>query len=219
MVSSSHYKRDSFGSVTRELGAGGAVVRDTTTASRWARPLARHLAQREAAALEHVGHLEGVPALLAFDGRRLRREHIAGSAMPFAAPRSAAYFRDALRLLQRVHRCGVAHNDLAKEANWLCTPRGRAAIVDFQLAYISPRRTKLFRVLAREDLRHLLKHKRQYLPERLTRRERALLAAPALTTRIWRILVKPPYRWITRGVLGWSERVGPEERQRPPDAR
>ena len=40
----------------------------------------------------------------------------------------------ARRLLQRLHRGGLAHNDLAKEANWLVLDDGSPAIIDFQLA-------------------------------------------------------------------------------------
>src|SRR5690606_34464229 len=102
-----------------------------------------------------------------------------------------------------------------KEANWLCTPAGRAALVDFQAAVISRRRGRLFRALAREDLRHLLKHKRTYLPDRLTARQRALLAHRGPLATTWSVLVKPPYRSVTRVLLGWPERLGRHERQDP----
>ncbi len=77
-----------------------------------------------------------------------------------------------------------------------------------------PRRGRLFRLLAREDLRHMLKHKRYYASERLTARERAMLDSPAWTARFWRRVVKPVYHAVTRGLLGWPERAGAEERQR-----
>jgi hypothetical protein len=115
-------------------------------------------------------------------------------------------------LLRRLHRHGVVHNDLAKEANWLVTAAGDPAIVDFQIALSSRRRGPLFRRLAYEDLRHWLKHKRTYLPERLTRRQGAMLADPTLVTRAFRALVKPGYRFVTRRVLGWQDRDGPRER-------
>ena len=129
-----------------------------------------------------------------------------------ARPQSSAYFREALKLLRRLHRGGIVHNDLAKEPNWLCLPDGRPGIVDFQLAWVSTRRGRMFRALAREDLRHLMKHKRTYLPGGLTKRQRALLASPSGFTRVWRTLVKPPYLFFTRRILGWAEREGPAER-------
>jgi hypothetical protein len=113
-----------------------------------------------------------------------------------------------------LHRAGIAHNDLAKEANWLIAGGNACAIVDFQLATCSRARTASFRRRAYEDLRHLFKHKRTYHPLALTARQRRLLAQPTAATRLWRTLVKPVYLFVTRMVLGWSERAGPVERRR-----
>src|SRR3546814_17659449 len=73
--------------------------------------------------------------------------------------RSPMYYRDGLRLLARLHRRVIVHNDLAKEPNWLVCADGRPALVDFQIAWTRGRRGRLFRLLAREDLRHMLKHR------------------------------------------------------------
>lgn len=207
-------KIDSLGTV--EVGSdGGAtvVVRNTRAAGRWVRFLAARLARREADALAVLDGLEGTPRLIGFDGRTLRRTWLPGLPMHRGQPPSRQYFRRAQKLLFRMHRRGVAHNDLAKEANWIRMPGDRPGIVDFQLAVVSPRRGRWFRLLAREDLRHLLKHKRHYLPEALTARQRALLARPSLAARLWRLLFKPPYHFVTRRILGWPERDGAEERE------
>ena len=205
-------KHDGLGT-TRvvEHAAGVWIERDAGTARRGARWLARRLAAREAAALRLLAGTPGVPALLAFDGRVLRRSFVRGEPL-YVSPPTPRYFARALRVLRALHRAGIAHNDLAKEANWLRGPGDAAAIVDFQIAVRSRRRGALFRALALADLRHLLKHKRTYCPERLTARQRALLAAPGPLASLWRMLVKPPYRAVTRGVLGWRERAGPVER-------
>jgi hypothetical protein len=73
----------------------------------------------------------------------------------------------------------------------------------------------LFRWLAREDLRHLLKHKRHYHPATLSTRELAMLARPSLAARLWRRLVKPPYRFVTQHILRRPARRGPIERGVP----
>jgi serine/threonine protein kinase len=143
----------------------------------------------------------------------LRREWIEGRPMQLARPRNAEYFRAARALLARLHRRGVAHNDLAKEPNWLVTPTGMPALVDFQLALVSPRRGRVFRALAREDLRHLLKHKRSYCPERLTARERRILATPAAFSRVWMATAKPAYTFVTRRLFGWADREGAGDRR------
>ena len=103
--------------------------------------------------------------------------------------------------------------DLAKEANWLAFG-DVPGLVDFQLAVRSRRRGLWFRYLAHEDLRHLLKHKRTYLPGSLTARQRRMLATPPWPTLLWQSGWKPVYRAFTRHVLGWRDRVGPIERQR-----
>jgi RIO-like serine/threonine protein kinase len=207
-------KADSLGTISIVVENGVAtVVRDARAASGWARHIARLLAAREAAALLALEGLEGVPRLVRSHPGVVQRSYLAGEPLHKARPRSSLYFAEALKLLAAMHRRGVVHNDLAKEANWLCTPDGRPAIVDFQLAMLAKRRGKLFRCLAHDDIRHLLKHKRTYTPEALTARQRALLRQPSLLARAWRVLVKPPYLWITRSGLGWPERRGPTERQ------
>jgi len=206
-------KHDALGTVRLIDDGTPFIERDTLTARRGLRWLARYLARREAAALTALHGKAGVPRLLAFDGRVLRRSHLPGAPL-FAGTRpSPVYFSRALRLLRALHRAGIVHNDLAKEANWLCAPGDVPGIIDFQLAVRSQRRGKWFRYLAYEDLRHLLKHKRTYQPQRLTARQKAVLARPALATRLWRRLWKPAYRALTRRVLGWPERAGPIERQ------
>lgn len=206
-------KQDPLGAVVVvDAGGGRRIVRDTDAARPWLRFVARRLAAREAAALRALDGAPGFPRLLAFDGRRLERSFVEGLPMHAAQAPDARYFADALRLLRRLHCSGIAHNDLAKEANWIRAPDGRAGIVDFQLAVMTTRRGALFRLLAREDLRHLLKHKRHYVPAALTRRQRELLARPSWPARLWRDAVKPPYRFVTRRLLGWAERDGPTER-------
>ena len=76
----------------------------------------------------------------------------------------------------------------------------------------SPTRTARFRRRAYEDLRHLLKHKRTYQPQRLTARQRRVLARPTSGRGYGACSCKPAYRFVTRTVLGWPERSGPVER-------
>lgn len=209
-------KQDLFGTV-RLVRRDGAprVVRDVRAACCGLRWLARRLARREALALDRLAGMPGVPRLLSAQGDRIEREWLEGEPMQRARPHDPRYFRRALRLLRRLHRRNVAHNDLAKEPNWLVTPAGEPALVDFQLALCARRRGRLFRSLAHDDLRHLLKHKRTYLPERLTARERRILARPSLVARLWMAGVKPSYVFVTRRLLGWADREGAGDRQLP----
>jgi RIO-like serine/threonine protein kinase len=206
-------KSDALGTIRIVAAAEGPLVeRDTRTAHYAVRWLARRLAAREAAALAALEAVPRVPRLLELEGGVVRRTFVPGVALHLGPPSSRAYFASALRVLRAMHRAGVTHNDLAKEANWIVTPDGAAAIVDFQLARRSTSRDARFRRRAYSDLRHLLKHKRTYQPQWLTARQRRLLATPTLGTRVWRALVKPPYRFFTRTLLRWPERTGPHER-------
>ncbi|MCP4000122.1 MAG: serine/threonine protein kinase [Gammaproteobacteria bacterium] len=188
------------------------ICRNTDTASWWAGSIARYLAGHEAQALKVLHYLPGIPKLYNWNGRQLRREWLAGKPMHAAAPPNPIYFKAALRLLRQMHRCNIAHNDLAKEANCLILDNGQPAFIDFQLALHAPRRGFIFRLLAREDLRHLLKHKHYYCAEYLTAHQRRILATPSLGAKLWMHGYKPLYLWFTRSILGWPERKGAEER-------
>jgi RIO-like serine/threonine protein kinase len=190
-------------------------VRDPREARRWLRPVARHLARREARALERLSGLAGIPRLLRAKPPLVIREWIAGDPMHRAGAVNPAYFREALHIVRRMHARRLVHNDLAKEPNWLVTPVGYPAIVDFQLSMCVRGRGRLFRMLAYDDLRHLFKHKRTYVPSRLTARQRRVLASPSLVSRSWQATGKPLYLFLTRRLLRWQDREGAADRQHP----
>ncbi len=208
-------KKDLFGEVRRRGRDDERVIlRDTRQARWWTRWLARALLRREAQALAVLGELEGVPALLDLGRDTLTRSFVDGEPLYVARPSNVAFFNQAARLLRHMHRRGVTHNDLAKEPNILVRGDGRPAFIDFQLAAWSPRRGRLFRAAAREDIRHLLKHKRTYCPNALTARERRILERPSPVSRAYMATVKPLYLFITRRLLGWSDREGAGDRGR-----
>jgi RIO-like serine/threonine protein kinase len=202
-------KADELGRIEiTECGGRRMIRRDIAAARWWARAFARRAAAREARALTKLDGVDGVPALLGWNGRELLRGYIAGAPMQQAQPRDPAYYREALRLLAVLHRRGIVHNDLAKEPNWLVRVDGTPGLVDFQIAWTRGRRGTLFRLLAREDVRHLLKHKRTYCPEALTRRQRAILATPAPHSRLWRATGKRLYKLVARRVFGYWDNEG-----------
>lgn len=206
-------KSDLFGTVSLAHGPRGPEVRrDTGSAPWWTRWLARRLAGREARALQAAAAVPDVPRLVSWDGRMLVRSWLEGQPMHLARPADTAYFDAALGLVRRLHVAGVVHNDLAKEPNWLVLPDGRPGLIDFQLAWAPRRRSPMFRLLGREDLRHTLKHKRVYRADALTRRESALLARRAWTSRLWMATGKKAYLFITRRLLGWADREGAGDR-------
>lgn len=206
-------KRDLFGEVALESGNGTPViVRNAAAAPWWTRWIARYLLRREARALATLAGIDGLPCLVAHDRDVLTRSFLEGDPLYIARPDDREWFKAAARLVRRMHRGGVAHNDLAKEPNLLVRADGSPGIIDFQLASCSQGRSKLFRIAAYEDLRHLLKHKRTYRPDLLTARELRILANPSPANRAWMRTVKPAYLFITRRLLGWADREGAADR-------
>ncbi len=205
-------KRDVFSTIERgrlrtEAGEVDAVLRRIDGVPWWSRALAHLLFRRERRALAIAGRLGIAPPLL-FAGRStLVRGWIDGTPLHVAKPHGdAAYFRSAKTALRTLHRAGIAHNDLAKEQNWLYAG-GRAYMTDFQLASCFRRRGALFRLARYEDLRHLLKHKRRYAAGALTAAERRVLARKSFLTRLWMATGKKVYYAITRG-LNVTDREG-----------
>lgn len=186
------------------------VRRDVGVAAWWIKPLAYPMIRREVRALRKLeaARFAHAPRLLHWDGRFLIRSWHDGMSLRQAQLRDPAYYDAAMDILKQVHDLGVAHNDVAKEANWLVTSDGRPFVIDFQLAQVSRRRGWIFRHMAREDIRHLLKHKRKYCPEALTADERRILATPGLFSRIWRKTIKRLYNFITRRIFRWSDTEG-----------
>jgi hypothetical protein len=207
-------KRDVFSTVERgrfrsESGEVDAVLRRLDRVPWWSYLPARHLFARERRALVMARGLKVGPELLWAGRQALVRGFIDGVALHLAKPTGdAAYFRSAKQALRKLHRAGICHNDLAKEQNWLRGSDGRAYLTDFQLAACFRTRSRLFRIAAYEDLRHLLKHKRSYAPDALTASERKILARKSLVASVWLATGKKVYRGITRGLFNFTDREG-----------
>jgi len=178
----------------------------------YARPIAWALARKEVRGLRAVAGIEGVPELLRVDRVGILRGWSDGTPLNLARPATVEWYRDAKRLLREMRARGVAHNDIAKPQNWLMTPEGRAAVIDFQLASVHRRKGRWFRVLVREDLRHLLKQKRAYAGDLLVSSERRMLARKSLPSRVWMATGKRAYNFVTRRLMNWSDGEGTEDR-------
>src|SRR5438874_9676927 len=207
-------KRDVFSTVERgrfrdDAGEVDAVLRRLDQVPLWSYPLARHLFARERRALGLARDLDVGPKLLWAGRSALVRGFIDGVALHLAKPHGdLAYFHSAKLALRKLHRAGICHNDLAKEQNWLRGSNGRAYVTDFQLAACFKTRSRLFRIAAYEDLRHLLKHKRSYAPAALTPMERKILVRKSFVASIWLKTGKKVYQAITRGLFNFTDREG-----------
>ena len=207
-------KRDVFSTVERgrfrgDQGEVDAVLRRLDQVPWWSYLPARHLFGRERRALALARGLEVGPELLWAGRQALVRGFIDGVALHLAKPvGDIAYFKSAKLALRKLHRAGICHNDLAKEQNWLRGSNGRAYLTDFQLAACFKTRSRLFRIAAYEDLRHLLKHKRSYAADALTPKERRILARKSFVASLWLMTGKKVYRAITRGLFNFTDREG-----------
>jgi hypothetical protein len=188
------------------------IRRIVSAAPWWSRPLAWVLARREIAALRAVKGMTGTPQLISTDRDGLLRTWSDGTPLHLARPASREWYRDAEWLLRRLRRAGITHNDLAKPQNWLMTPDGRAAIIDFQLASRHRRRGALYRLMAYEDFRHLLKQKRSFAPHLMTPTAKRILKRRSLPSRIWMASGKRLYNLVTKGVFKWSDGEGTGDR-------
>ncbi|MEP9367187.1 serine/threonine protein kinase [Xanthobacter sp. VNH20] len=208
-------KRDVFSTVERGIWTDRsgtehpAVLRRWNAVSPWFFPIAARLAAGEVKALERVSATGVTTPLLAVGHRFLVRGWIDGAPLQIARPYGDVdFFRSAKAALRTLHAAGFAHNDLAKQQNWLRGADGEAWLMDFQLALPISRRSRLGRILAYEDVRHLLKHKRTYCPDALTARERKMLATKSGFARIWMATGKRVYRFVTRRLMSYSDTEG-----------
>ncbi|MFC2969784.1 serine/threonine protein kinase [Acidimangrovimonas pyrenivorans] len=206
------HKRDVFSETVsghlRDAPEATVVLRRIDHTPLWARPIAWLLIRREIRALRAAKGIAGAPQLVRVGRLALLRSWIAGTPLQFARPAGPEWYRDARRLLREMRRRGITHNDVAKPQNWLMTPDGRAAVIDFQLASRHRRRGRYFRTLAREDMRHMLKQKRAFAPDLLTPAERKMLARKAWPSRVWMATGKRVYNFVTRRLMHWSDGEG-----------
>ncbi len=213
-------KQDAFGMIEQGLFVTGddqslwlPAIKRSYSSNPYLKPLAVYLAKNEKKALKKFTHLSihTLPKLLCESKHYHIRTYIPGHSMHRVPEKmSRLYFKKSKELLRILRHCGIANNDLAKEANWLVTEDGLPAISDFQLATCFRKHHKLLRILAREDLRHLLKHKKKYW--HVTPSEAHLLRKKSLLSNIWRHTGKRLYTFVTRKLLGWQDRTSPEER-------
>jgi RIO-like serine/threonine protein kinase len=203
-------KADALGRVERVVGADGTVrVRrvacgGTIPGSRF---VARRLLAREEKALRVLDGFEGVPRLIETAPGTLERSWIEGAPLSRAESLPEDFFDRLDDLVRALHARGVCHNDLHKEQNVLVAADGWPALLDFQLASVHRSGSSVFASRARDDLRHVEKHRRRY-----TRDGRGPAAAlesrgaghgirRSPTAYVWRRTVKPAYVFVTRRLL------------------
>lgn len=214
-------KHDAFGTIEKgylQFSDGNQItaIRRVYSTNRVLKPLTRLLANNEIRALKRLQQTSPspyFPRLLANDKNSHLRSYIEGDSMHKVVDElSDDYFKECHRLLEHLVQHSICNNDLAKEANWLVNKEnGKPAITDFQLAFcFKNKQSRIFKQLARDDKRHLLKHQRKY--NHLNTEELLLIEQKSLINKLWMNSGKRLHKLFTRKILGWQERNGPEER-------
>jgi len=147
------------------------------------RPLAALMSRHEYRIYARLADLDGVPRLGPRMGNRaFFHQYIEGVTL-YELPRDANlpddFFDRLRRLLDELHRRRIFYADLNKRGNIILGSDGRPYLIDFQISVhfnidsllfaIIPER--VFRLLIRQDLYHLYKHKRRWQHRAMTDEE------------------------------------------------
>ncbi len=202
-------KEDAFGKIElRELNGERVICRDYSEAGWFAGLLAGYLARREARVLKALSAVadDRLPRLIYFGDKVCIRSYIEGVPLKDGKVPNPEFYANAREILNKMHAAGVVHNDLEKPENWLVISDQVAGIIDFQLAYHSDKRGRIFRWSVGEDIRHLVKQKNRYSRENMTEEELQILNNKSGFGRFWSNRVKPVYNFITRKIFNYSDR-------------
>jgi predicted Ser/Thr protein kinase len=178
--------------------AGAVIVKDarTTGPLAWLR---RASLRREYKAYRMLAGVSGVPrcfGLLA--DRYLILDYVAGPSLRDAEDKlgdSEAFYAELLKLIQRLHACGVAHGDLKRKDNILVGPGEQPFIVDFGTAHFqhdqaNPFRRWLFGFMRQTDYNAWIKRKYRRNYQRLSDSDRTLYRPLPLEVAV---------RWLREG--------------------
>jgi len=170
----------------------------------------RLLTAREAAALNRLAGLDGIPKVLGrLSPTALGREYIEGEPLRRGGHVPDDFHSRLLALIQEVHRRDMAYVDLEKPENVLLGKDGKPYLFDFQIAWLWPRRFGgdlwPMRVVRRwfqnGDLYHLTKLKRRTRPDQLTQEEQEAGAHKPWFVRVHSAYATP-LRRLRRWILG-----------------
>ncbi len=215
------FKNDFFAVTALYEGEGGKVILKVhRQASFLLMPLGwvgRLLAGRERAAFERLCDLEGVPMLIGRWGPTgIVREYIEGHPLARGERVPDDFHPRLRRLIDSVHKRGIAYVDLEKRENVLVGDDGRPYLFDFQISWLWPRRwggelwpARVLRSWLQEgDRYHLIKLQRRTRPDQLSPEALAASYRKPWYVRAHR-LITWPFTWCRRRILN---RLDPRRR-------
>ena len=177
---------------------------------RW---LGRWQCRREVGFYRQLAGLPCVPALLGLVGdTAYLRAFVPGHPLSRERPVPVGFWPRLETAMREVHGHGVAYVDSNKPENVLVGDDGHPYLIDFQIAWGGGRgnhalaRWWLGR-LQREDLYHVLKHKRRFDRNSMTPEELARVRRRSLLIRAHRVANRP-YLIVRRRLFRWLRRTG-----------
>ena len=171
--------------------------------------LGRLVTHNEVCNLRRCEGIDGVPKVLdRISPHIYGYAYIEGACLSEDVDLPLDFFEQLLGVLERIHARRLVHFDLHKPGNILVGHDGRPHIIDFQLSTYIPDwllvsgrlSSRLRRSLQAYDLYHLYKHKRTFLPGRLTEAERQLAQHRGVLLRMHRAIANP-YKRVRRACL------------------
>ena len=163
----------------------------------------RFLRNREVKILKQLEDINQFPNVIKLYGRSgVVYRYIKGKTLD-EDPSVPDDFFDQLRaLLETIHQRNICYMDLNKRGNILIGQDGRPYVIDFQISLLLPAKwcNCLRNAFQKEDLYHLLKHKRKFRPDLLNEQEYALAKRPSFLIRIHRAIAFP-FQKLRRSIL------------------
>jgi hypothetical protein len=160
--------------------------------------LGKWLCDRETRFYRACADLPNVPKLLGRVGTTgFVHAYVEGRPLSKHHPIPDDFFDQLFALLREVHRRDVAYVDTNKPQNILQGDDGRPHLIDFQISFglrdfgdnVVTR--AILRRLQKEDVYHVLKHKRKLRPDLMTDDERAAAGRVSWFIRAHRTITKP----------------------------
>lgn len=170
--------------------------------------IGRWLCRREVRCYHALRDVDNVPSLLGRLGETgFIHAYAPGRPLSRADVVSDSFFPELEALLGEIHRRNIAYVDANKPENILLGDDGRPHLIDFQISFDLDElgdwavTRAVLRRLQRDDLYHLLKHKKRIRPDQLTPEELDRVTRRSWTVRLHRRLTRPYFvvrRWIMR---------------------
>jgi len=181
--------------------------------------IGKWLCDREVRFYTRLADLPNVPAVLGRVGKTgFVHDYVEGNPLSKDRPVPDRFFDKLFELMAELHRRRIAYVDTNKPENILLGDDGLPHLIDFQISYDLydlddwPWSRWLLRRFQREDLYHLLKHKKKLRRDEMTPEELERSERRSWLINLHRVVTKP-YKFVRRRAykkLKQSGRLLPE---------